>query len=117
MATADKKEVRAIARYVRIAPLKVRRVLNEIRGKSVTEALKILKVLPLRGARFTEKVLNSAVANASTNHKMNKDQLYVSKALADQAFIMKRFRAASRGRAVSIQKKMTHITVMVKEKA
>lgn len=114
--TVDKQEVKAIARYLRISPSKVRRILNLIRGKSVAEAQVILKVMPHKAARLTEKVLKSAAANAGNNHKLNKDQLYVSKALADQAFIMKRYRAASRGRGVSIFKRMSHITIGVKEK-
>ena len=116
MANTEKKEAQAIARYVRTAPLKMRRILNLIRGKTTAEALVILKVLPHKAARLTEKVLSSAIANAGTNHKLNKDKLVVAKALADQAFILKRFRAQSRGRAVSVNKRMSHITISVREK-
>lgn len=115
--TTEKKEIKAVAKHLRISPLKVRRILNLIRGKSAEEAKIILKIMPHKAARLTEKVLNSAIANAGNNHKLNKDQLLVSTALADQAFIMKRFRAASRGRGVSVYKRMSHITIGVKEKS
>jgi large subunit ribosomal protein L22 len=116
MVTAEKKkDVQAVARYVRISPLKARRILQLIRGKSVGEAKNILQLLPHKAAKIAEKVLASAVSNAGTNHKLNKDSLYVSAALADQAFILKRFRAVSRGRGVSIHKKLSHITVRVNE--
>ncbi len=114
-AKTEKREVKAVARYIKMSPLKVRRILNLIRGKSASEARSILSVLPHKAARLAEKVLNSAVANASNTHKMNKDALKVSTAVADQAFILKRFRAASRGRGVSIHKKMSHVTIGVKD--
>ncbi len=114
---AEKKEVRAVAKYVRSSPLKIRRILNLIRGKDVLQAKAILKILPHKAARLAELVLASAVANAGNTHKMNKEKLMITKALADQAFIMKRFRAASRGRGVSIHKKLSHITIAVKEQA
>jgi large subunit ribosomal protein L22 len=121
MATAavkkEKKEVRAIARYIRMSRLKVRRILDHIRGKSAAQAKEILSVLPHKAARLAERVLGSAIANASNTHKLNKDMLMITTAVADQAFILKRFRAASRGRAVSIHKKMSHVTIGVKDMA
>lgn len=116
MTKEAKQEVRASARYLRTSPLKVRRILNLIRGKTTDEAQVILKVLPHKAARLTEKVLKSAIANAGANHKLNKENLIVSQAFADQALILRRFRAASRGRGVGINKKMSHITIGVKEK-
>jgi len=113
----ENKEARATARYVSISPLKVRRILDLIRGKKAAEAEIILKIMPHKAARLAEKVLKSAVANAGTNHKMNKERLYVAEALADQAFIMRRFQAASRGRGVPINKRLSHIMIKVKEKA
>lgn len=75
-------EARAIARYVRISPRKARLVLNLIRGKHVDEALAILKFTPKKASKIVEKVLKSAIANAENNHNMNRDNLYVAKAVA-----------------------------------
>ena len=115
--TAVKKEAKATAKYVRISPSKVRRILDLIRGKATAEAQAILKIMPHLAARLTEKVLNSAIANAGTNHKLDRNKLFVSQALADKAFIMKRHRASSRGRGVSIYKRLSHICIEVKERS
>lgn len=109
------KDVMASARFVRVSPLKARRILTLIRGRHAAEARVVLQMLPHKAARVAEKVLQSAVANAAANNKLNKDQLIVSQAYADQAFILKRFRAASRGRAMSIHKKLSHITIGVRD--
>ena len=72
-------EAKAIAKYVRISPLKVNFICKEIRGKQVDEALSILMLTPKKGARVLEKVLNSAIANAENNFNLDRDNLYVSK--------------------------------------
>jgi len=115
VAQKEHTEARAVLRYIKMSPLKIRRILDQIRGKNALEAVQILSILPHKAARLAEKVLQSAIANAGTNHKMNKDALLVSHAVADQAFILKRFRAASRGRAASIHKKLSHVTIGLKE--
>jgi len=109
-------EARAQARYVRIAPRKVRIVLNLIRGKSVQEALSILQFTPKRASRIVEKLLRSAIANAENNHNMNPDALYIYKCYADQGPMMKRFHARAMGRAAMVRKRTSHITVVLKEK-
>ncbi|NLM37523.1 MAG: 50S ribosomal protein L22 [Firmicutes bacterium] len=109
-------EAKAVARYVRIAPRKVRQVANEIKGKAVDEALQILKFTPRAAAEVLEKVLNSAVANAENNHDLNRNNLVVAKALVDQGPAMKRFRARAQGRAAAIRKRTSHITIIVQEK-
>ena len=78
-------ESKAVAKYVRIAPRKVRVVMDLIRGKNVAEAFAILKFTPKAGAEVVEKVLRSAVANAENNFDMDVDKLYVKTAFADQA--------------------------------
>ena len=113
---AEQKEAKAIARYVRIAPRKVRIVMDLIRGKDVDEALAILKFTPKRGSVFIEKVLRSAVANAENNYEMNTDNLYVATCFVDQGPTLKRIHPRSRGQAFSILKHTSHITVIVKEK-
>lgn len=109
-------EARAVAKYIRIAPRKVRVVMDLIRGKSVAEAFAILKFTPKAGAEVIEKVLKSAVANAENNFDMNIDKLYVSSAYVDQGPTLKRIHPRSRGQAFSIFKRTSHVTVVVAEK-
>lgn len=111
-----KPEARAVARHVRIAPRKVRLVVDLIRGKSVGEALAILRHTPKAGSPVVEKVLRSAVANAGNNHNMDTDNLYVSKIFVDQGTTLKRFHPRAQGRAFSILKHSSHVTVVVSEK-
>ena len=109
-------ESKAIAKYVRIAPRKVRVVMDLIRGKNVAEAFAILKFTPKIGAEAIEKVLKSAVANAENNFDMNVDKLYVSSAFVDQGPTLKRIHPRSRGQAFKILKRTSHITVVVEER-
>ena len=109
-------EAKAVAKYIRIAPRKVRVVMNLIRGKSVAEAFAILKFTPKAGADVIEKVLKSAVANAENNFDMNVDKLYVSSAYVDQGPTLTRIHPRSRGQAFSILKRTSHVTVIVSEK-
>lgn len=109
-------EAKAVLRNVRIAPRKVRVVIDLVRGKNVKEALSILKFTPKAGAPIVEKLLNSAVANAENNFGLDTSKLYVSEVFADQAAIMKRVRPRAQGRAFVIRKKASHITLKVKEK-
>jgi len=109
-------EAKAVAKYIRIAPRKVRVVMNLIRGKSIAEAFAILKFTPKAGADVIEKVLKSAVANAENNFDMNVDELYVSSAYVDQGPTLKRIHPRSRGQAFSIFKRTSHVTVVVSEK-
>ena len=109
-------EAKAVAKYIRVAPRKVRVVMNLIRGKSIAEAFAILKFTPKAGADVIEKVLKSAVANAENNFDMNVDKLYVSSAYVDQGPTLKRIHPRSRGQAFSIFKRTSHVTVVVSEK-
>ncbi|MHB1685390.1 MAG: 50S ribosomal protein L22 [Bacilli bacterium] len=109
-------ESRAVARHIRIAPRKVRLVVDLIRGKSVGEAIAILRNTPKAGSPVVEKVLRSAIANAEHNYSMDVDQLIVSKVFVDQGTTLKRFHPRSQGRAFSILKHSSHVTVVVAEK-
>ena len=109
-------EAKAVAKYVRIAPRKVRVVMNLIRGKNVADAFAILKFTPKAGADVIEKVLKSAVANAENNFDMNVDKLYISSAYVDQGPTLKRIHPRSRGQAFSIFKRTSHVTVVVAER-
>jgi large subunit ribosomal protein L22 len=111
-------EARAVARYVRMSPRKVRRVINMVRGKEVDAALNILHFTRKRAAVPIEKTLRSAVANMINNpgaKKVAPENLYVKTAYVDSGFTMKRFRAGSMGRASRIRKRTCHITVVVSE--
>lgn len=109
-------EAKAIARYIRIAPRKVRIVIDLIRGKQIGEAFAILKYTPKVASEVVEKVLKSAVANAEHNYNMDADKLYVAEAYVDQGPTLKRIHPRSRGQAFSILKRSSHVTVVVKEK-
>ena len=106
-------EAKAIARYIRMSPFKVRRVLDQIRGRSYREALIILEFMPYRSCEPVLKVLRSAVANAEHNAGINPAQLIVSQAYADQGPVLKRFQPRAQGRAYQIRKPTCHITVAV----
>ena len=108
-------EAKAVAKNVRIAPRKVRVVMNLIRGKKVADAIAILKFTPQVGSEAIYKVLKSAVANAENNFDMNVDNLYVSSCFVDEGPTMKRIHPRSRGQAFKILKRTSHITVAVEE--
>jgi large subunit ribosomal protein L22 len=116
MATAERQEVRAVAKWVRMSPRKARLVTDHIRGRSVPEARTVLAFTPRAAAREIEKVLRSAVANAEANHNLAGDDLVVSSAYVDEGPVMKRWRARARGRAARIIKPTCHITVVLAER-
>ena len=107
---------RAIARYVRISPRKVKIVIDLIRGKSANEALAILKFTPKAASEVVTKLLKSAIANAENNLDLNKDDLYVAEIYADQGPTLKRVMPRARGMAFQIRKRTSHITVILDEK-
>ena len=111
MATAERQEVKAVAKWVRTSPRKARLVVDHIRGRSVPEARTVLAFTPRAAAREVEKVLRSAVANAEANHDLDGDELVVSAVYVDEGPVLKRFRARARGRAARIHKPTCHITV------
>ena len=110
--TADKRP-HAIARYIRISSRKVKIVIDMIRGKSAKEAAAILTYTPKAACEPVLKVLNSAIANAENNLDMNRDDLYVAEAFANQGPTLKRYRARARGSASPIRKRTSHITVIL----
>ena len=111
MATEERQEVRAQARWLRIAPRKARLVVEHIRGRTVPEARTVLAFTPRAAAREIEKVLASAVANAEANHGLIGDELVVSAAYVDEGPTLKRWRARARGRAARIKKHTCHVTI------
>jgi len=109
-------EAKAHAKFVRIAPRKARLVVDLIRGKSVGEAIAILRHTPKAASPIVEKLLNSAVANAEHNYQMNVERLYISQAYVNQGPTLKRYRPRAQGRAFPIKKRTSHITLVVAEK-
>ncbi|GAB4268414.1 50S ribosomal protein L22 [Thermincola ferriacetica] len=109
-------EAKAVARYIRISPRKARQVVDLIRGKSVKEALAILKFTPQKAAEAIEKVVKSAAANAENNFEMDRDSLYISQIFVDQGPTLKRYKPRAMGRADLMRRRTSHITVVVKEK-
>lgn len=99
----------AIARYVRISPSKVRRVLDQIRGRSYEEAFMILKFMPYKACPIISKVLSSALSNAKRSSQINTNNLFISEARSDAGPILKRFCPHAQGRGFPIKKQMCHI--------
>lgn len=116
-AATEAPEAVAYLRFIRGSPLKVRRVLDQIRGRSYEEALMILEYMPYKACEPVIKTLLSAAANAKNNLGMKKKDLYVSECFADEGPIMKRFRPRAQGRANMILKPTVHITIKVAEKS
>ncbi|MEA5469824.1 50S ribosomal protein L22 [Spirulina sp. 06S082] len=116
MAIDLSEEVKATARYIRMSPHKVRRVLDQIRGRSYREALIILEFMPYRACDPILKALRSAAANAEHNNGYDRTSLVVSTAFADMGPKLKRFRPRAQGRAYQIQKPTCHITIAVAPK-
>ncbi len=109
-------EAKAIAKTVRIAPRKVRLVVNLIRGKKLDEAAAILKLTPHGATVAVEKVVKSAAANAVNNYQMDQSLLYVKEAFVDEGPTLKRFRARARGSGARINKRTSHITIVLEER-
>ncbi len=109
--TSRRRIVKAHARYVRTSARKARMVCGHLRGKSVQEARAILAFTPREVARDWSKLLESAVANAESNHELLEDDLIVREAYADEGPTIKRFRPRAMGRATTIRKRTSHLTI------
>src|SRR5215468_10949985 len=104
---------RAVARYVRVSPMKARRMVNLVRGLPANEALTVLQFAPHAASEPVYKVLASAIANAENNERLDADALLVSEAFVDEGPTLKRFRPRAQGRAYRIRKRTCHITIAV----
>ena len=107
--------VTAVAKYVRMSPHKIRRVIDQIRGRSYQEALMILEFLPYKAGGPVWQIIHSAAANANHNYKLDKKKLVIETIFADEGPILKRIRPRAQGRAYKTQKPTCHITVVMKE--
>ncbi|GAB4308027.1 MAG: 50S ribosomal protein L22 [Candidatus Bipolaricaulota bacterium] len=110
------REAMAKARFVRVSPLKARLVIDEIRGKPVAEARRILALSPKKASRLIRKVLDSAVANAQHNFELDEEKLSVVRAVVDEGPRMRRLNPRAFGRADIVRRPLAHITVVVAEK-
>jgi len=109
----EKNEIRAVSKYIRMSPSKVRRVLRQIKGKTYLEALTLLEFMPYASCSPIIKVLRSATANAKNNLNLDEKTLVVKAAFADKGPTMKRFRPRAQGRAYRILKATSHITIVM----
>jgi large subunit ribosomal protein L22 len=109
----EEKSIKAMGKYIRISPTKVRRVLDQIRGRSYQEALMILEFMPYRACEPVWQVLNSAAANAQHNLGLKKQDLQVKTTFADQGPTLRRFRPRAQGKGYPIRKPTCHITVIL----
>jgi large subunit ribosomal protein L22 len=116
-AVSDDRRARATARYVRMTPMKVRRVVDLIRGMEAREALSVLQFAPQAASEPVAKVLASAVANAEHNQQLDAESLVVAVAYVDEGPTLKRFRPRAQGRAFRINKRTSHITIEVESVA
>lgn len=108
-------EARAVLRYARISPRKMKIVLDLIRNKPANVAMGILKNTPKSASEYLVKLLESAIANAENNHNLDKNKLYVAQCYATQGPTLKRIRPRAQGRAFKILKKTSHVTLVLKE--
>ena len=108
-------EVRSFSRNAAIAPKKARLILDEIRGKRVDEAMSLLRFMPTPHARLVAKAVRSAVANAENNYNIQPQTLRISKAFAGDGLTYRRLRPRARGRADTIRRRRSNITIVVQE--
>ncbi|MCH8920005.1 MAG: 50S ribosomal protein L22 [Chloroflexi bacterium] len=108
-------EVRSFSRNAAIAPKKARLILNEIRGKRVDEAMALLRFMPTPHARLVAKAVRSAAANAENNYNISPQTLRISEAYAGDGLTLKRLRTRARGRADTIRRRRSNITIVVQE--
>ena len=110
-------EVKSEARNIRLTPRKARLVVDLVRNKGVNEALQILEAVNKKASPLVGKVVKSAIANAENNFKLKRDSLYISKAYINAGSIIKRLNPKARGRADTIFKKLSHITIFLSERS
>jgi large subunit ribosomal protein L22 len=106
-------EAKAVEKYVRMSPRKIRYVVDMIKSKTIEDAVDILSLTPKKAATIVKKAIQSAVANATENHKMKEEDLFISKILVNEGPTLKRFRPRARGRATRIRKRTSHLSVYV----
>jgi len=108
-------EARAVEKYIRMSPRKIRYIVDMIKSKSIDDAIDILSLTPKTAAIVVKKAIKSAVTNATENHKMKEQDLFISRIMVDEGPTLKRFKPRARGRANQIKKRTAHISVFVSD--
>ena len=106
-------ETKAVEKYIRMSPRKIRYVVDMIKSKPIEDAIDILSLTPRKAAVVVKKAIQSAVAGATENHKMKEEDLFISRILVNEGPTLKRFRPRARGRATRIRKRTSHLSVYV----
>lgn len=106
-------ETKTVEKYIRMSPRKIRYVADMIKSKPIEDAIDILSFTPREAAVVVKKAIQSAVANATENHKMKEEDLFISRILVNEGPTLKRFRPRARGRATKIRKRTSHLSVYV----
>lgn len=106
-------EAKAVEKYIRMSPRKIKYVVDMIKLRSIEDAVDILSLTPKKAAAIVKKAIQSAVSNATENHKMKEDDLFISKILVNEGPTLKRLRPRARGRANRIRKRTSHLSVYV----
>lgn len=109
-------DAKAVLKFGRVSPRKIRKITDTIKGKSYSDALAYLEFLPTPNSQFVKKLLMSAAANAENNYEMVKDYLFVQNAFVNQGPTLRRIRYGSMGRVGRIRKRTSHITIVLTEK-
>ena len=109
-------KAKAIAKYIRISPRKVRLLMRELKGKKVEDALNLLAFAPQKGAPILRKLIHSAVSNASQKPDIDVDNLLIKHIYANEGPTLKRFRPRAMGRATRVRSRTSHLTVILDEK-
>jgi large subunit ribosomal protein L22 len=110
-------EIQALTRYARMSPKKIREVARVIVGRPASEAMELVRFIPRKSARLIAKTLKSAIANAENNNELSVENLVVTKAIIEEGPVLKRFKAAARGSAAPRKKRMSHIRIILTDKA
>ena len=106
-------EAKAVEKYIRMSSRKIRYVVDMIKSRSIEDAVDILSLTPKRAANIVKKAVQSAVANATENHNMKEEDLFISRILVSEGPTLKRRRPRARGRATRIRKRTSHLSVYV----
>lgn len=112
--TNSKSEIKATGKYLRLSPNKVRRILDQIRGKNYQEAILMLEFMPYKACKIIKKILESAGNNAIKDNRTDRKKLIIKQAFANEGPKLKRFQPRAQGRAFPIHKPTCHITITVK---
>ncbi|MBN1994938.1 MAG: 50S ribosomal protein L22 [Anaerolineae bacterium] len=108
-------QVRAVSKYIMGSPIKMRRMVNAVRGMRVEDALQMLALLPHRAAKPVSKTIKSALANAEENYALDAEDMVIAEIMVDEGPRLRRYRAGARGRYKPIKKRVSHITVVLAE--